>query len=210
MRKVIKRAGPCMCGDTRGRREALLALAAVAITCSFPVRAFAQTPSAEAQTATNPINQAAESAGPRPPALTGDWGGLRTLLSDEGIDIGSGFRNEAVTTVLGGQRESAPGWFCRATGVTVHAEAGWSANFGPNALQGHYQAGFWEDTAGGPDALLDATGRPFVLTGLPPLHRDESYGSYVHRPGPGKEPKITARLSPSICRDHRIFVGRLF
>jgi porin len=73
----------------------------------------------------------------------------------------------------------SPGWFCCATGVTVHAEVGWSPKFGPNALQGHYQAGFWDDTAGGPDVLLDATGRPFVLTGLPPLHRDEQYGFYI-------------------------------
>ena len=73
----------------------------------------------------------------------------------------------------------SPGWFCCATGVTGQAEVGWSPKFGPNALQGRYQAGFWDDTAGGPDVLLDVTGRPFVLTGLPPLHRAEQYGVYV-------------------------------
>jgi porin len=302
-----------------------LALAALAIGWFFPVQALAQTPSTEAQTTTNPIDRAAQSSGAQPSTLTGDWGGLRTLLSNEGIDIRSGFRDEAVTNVAGGQRASAaqagqfdlgvtidaqklfgwtggtlqtamtyregqplpvnllqqpqeiygrgdiarlvelsyeqklfddhltvkfgrmpegefndfgcdfanltfcgppagnivgnywfnapiaqwaawgrvdvgnvdfrtgvyetnpqdlnlsfsPGWFCCATGVTVHAEVGWSPKFGPNALQGHYQAGFWDDTAGGPDVLLDATGRPFVLTGLPPLHRDEQYGFYI-------------------------------
>jgi porin len=84
-----------------------LALAAVAIAWSFPVRAFAQALSPEAQTATNPINQAAESSGAQPSTLTGDWGGLRTILSNEGIDIKSGFRDEAVTNLLGGQRASA-------------------------------------------------------------------------------------------------------
>src|SRR5262249_54838895 len=73
----------------------------------------------------------------------------------------------------------SPGWFCCATGVTVHAEVGWSPKFGPNALQGHYQVGFWDDTAGGPDVLLGVTGAPFALSGLPPLHRAERYGFYV-------------------------------
>jgi porin len=269
--------------------------------------------------------EALESSGAQPSTLTGDWGGSRTILRNEGIYIKSGFRDEAVTNVLGGQRESvaqagqfdlsvtidaqklfgwtggtfqtamtyregellpvnllqqaqeiygrgdiarlvelsyeqklfdnamtvkfgrlpegefngfgcdfanltfcgppagnivgnywfnapiaqwaawdridvgnvdfrtgvyetnpqdldlrfSPGWFCCATGVTVHAELGWSPKFGPDALQGHYQAGFWDDTAGGPDVLLDVTGRPFVLTGLPPLHRAEQYGFYV-------------------------------
>jgi porin len=302
-----------------------LALAAVVIAWSFPVRAFAQATSPEAQTPTNPINQAAESSGAQPSTLTGDWGGLRTLLSNEGIDIRSGYRNEAVTNVAGGQRDSAaqagqfdlgvtidtqklfgwpggrfqasmtyregyllpvnllqqsqeiygrgdiarlvelsyeqklfddhltvkfgrlpegefndfgcdfanltfcgppagnivgnywfnapiaqwaawgridvgdvdfrtgvyetnpqdldlafsPGWFCCATGVLAHAELGWSPKFGPNALQGHYQAGIWDDTAGGPDVLPGVTGRPFALTGLPPLHRAEQYGFYA-------------------------------
>jgi porin len=73
----------------------------------------------------------------------------------------------------------SPGWFCCATGVTLHAELGWSPKFGPNALQGHYQAGVWDNTAGGPDVLLDVTGRPFALTALPPLHRAEQYGLCV-------------------------------
>jgi porin len=305
--------------------ELSFALAAVAIAWSFPVRAFAQAPSQEGQTATSPITPAVASSGGQPSTLTGDWGGLRTILSNEGIDIKSGFRDEAVTNLLGGQPASAaqagqfdlgvaidmqklfgwtggklqatmtyregallpvnllqqpqeifgrgdiarlvelsyeqklfddhltvkfgrlpegefndfgcdfanltfcgppagnivgnywfnapiaqwaawgridvgnfdfrtgvyetnprdldlsfsPGWFCCATGVTVHGEVGWSPNFGPNALQGHYQAGFWYDTAGGPDVLLDATGRPFVLTGLPPLQTSGRYGFYV-------------------------------
>jgi carbohydrate-selective porin OprB len=73
-----------------------LALAAVAIAWSFPVRAFAQAPSQEGQTATTLITPATVSSGAQPSTLTGDWGGLRTLLSTEGIDIKSGFRDEAV------------------------------------------------------------------------------------------------------------------
>jgi porin len=302
-----------------------LALAAVAIVWSLPDRAFAQTPSAQGQTATNPINQPAQSSSAQPSTLTGDWGGLRTLLGTEGIYIRSGFRDEAVTNVLGGQQQSAaqagqfdlsvtidtqkllgwtggtlqtamtyregellpvnllqqpqeiygrgdiarlvelsyeqklfddhmtvkfgrlpegefndfscdfanltfcgppagnivgnywfnapiaqwavwdridvgnvdfrtgiyetnprdldlsfsPGWFCCATGAMMHAEAGWSPKLGPNALQGHYQAGFWYDTAGGSDVLLDVTGRPFVLSGLPPLQTSGRYGFYL-------------------------------
>ena len=105
-----------------------LALAAVAIAWSFPVRAFAQALSPEAQTATNPINHAAESSGAQPSTLTGDWGGLRTILSDEGIDIKSGFRDEAVTNVLGGQRASAAqaGQFDLGVTIDIQKLFGWT------------------------------------------------------------------------------------
>jgi porin len=302
-----------------------LFVAAVAITWSFPVRALAQTASPGAQTATSPINQATQSSGAQSSTLTGDWGGLRTLLSNDGIDIRSGFRDEAVTNVLGGQPVSAaqagqfdltmtintqklfgwtggtfqtsmtyregnllpvnllqqpqeiygrgdiarlvelsyeqklfddhltvkfgrlpegefndfscdfanltfcgppagnivgnywfnapiaqwaawdrvdvgdfdfrtgvyetnpqdldlsfsPGWFCCATGVMIHAEAGWSPSLGPAGLLGHYQAGFWYDTAGGPNVLQGVNGQPFALTGLPPLQSSGRYGFYV-------------------------------
>jgi carbohydrate-selective porin OprB len=105
-----------------------LALAALAIGWFFPVQAFAQTPSAEAQTTTNPIDRAAQSSGAQPSTLTGDWGGLRTLLSNEGIDIRSGFRDEAVTNVAGGQRASAAQAGQFDLGVTIDAQKlfGWT------------------------------------------------------------------------------------
>jgi porin len=65
----------------------------------------------------------------------------------------------------------SPGWFCCATGALMHAEAGWTPKLGPNALQGLYKAGFWYETAGGPDVLLD-------MTGLPPLQTSGRYGFY--------------------------------
>jgi porin len=73
----------------------------------------------------------------------------------------------------------APGWFGGSTGAMEQAEVGWSPKLGPNGLQGHYQAGVWYDTSGGDDVLVGADGRPFALTGLPPLHRDGRYGFYI-------------------------------
>ena len=82
MLKVVKRRGAAcarctqMAAASWPTGKLSLALAAVAIAWSFPVRAFAQALSPEAQTATNPINHAAESSGAQPSTLTGDWGGF--------------------------------------------------------------------------------------------------------------------------------------
>jgi len=73
----------------------------------------------------------------------------------------------------------APAWFHGATGVTAHVEGGWTPRFGPEGLQGRYQAGVWYDTSGGPDVLLGTDGRPFALTGLPPQHDAERHGYYL-------------------------------
>jgi porin len=73
----------------------------------------------------------------------------------------------------------SPGWFNGATGAMGHFELGWTPKFGPQGLVGHYQVGVWDDTAGNPDVLIGVNGRPFALTGLPPLHRADSYGVYV-------------------------------
>lgn len=73
----------------------------------------------------------------------------------------------------------SPGWFCCATGAMLNAELGWSPKFGPDGLQGRYQGGVWYDTAGGPDVLADANGRPFVLTGLPAAQTSDRYGFYI-------------------------------
>jgi porin len=72
-----------------------------------------------------------------------------------------------------------PGLFCCATGVDPRVEFGWSPKFGPQGLQGHYQAGAWYDTSGGPDVLAGVNGQPFALTGLPPLERQGRYGFYI-------------------------------
>jgi porin len=73
----------------------------------------------------------------------------------------------------------APGWFSGATGVMGHVEEGWLPKFGSAQLQGKYQAGVWYDTAGGGDVLLGSNGLPYVLTGLPSLHRSDRYGYYI-------------------------------
>jgi len=73
----------------------------------------------------------------------------------------------------------SPGWFCCATGAMGHFEIGWTPQFGPQKLVGHYQAGVWDDTSGGPDVLIGANGQPFSLTGLQPLHRANRFGFYV-------------------------------
>ena len=73
----------------------------------------------------------------------------------------------------------SPGWFCCATGAMGHFELGWTPQFGPQKLVGHYQIGVWDDTAGGPDVLLGVNGQPYALTGLSPLHQSNSYGFYI-------------------------------
>jgi porin len=73
----------------------------------------------------------------------------------------------------------APGLFSGATGAMAHVEAGWSPKFGASGLQGHYQAGVWRDSSGGPDVLIGADGRPFALTGLAALRRGDRYGFYI-------------------------------
>jgi porin len=73
----------------------------------------------------------------------------------------------------------APGWFGGSTGAMGHAEIGWSPRLGPEGLQGHYQAGVWDESSGGDDVLIGIDGRPFSLTGLSPLHRSDRYGFYV-------------------------------
>ena len=73
----------------------------------------------------------------------------------------------------------APGLFNGATGAMIHAEVGWSPKFGASGLQGHYQAGVWRDSSGGPDVLIGSDGRPFALTGLAPLRQGDRYGYYI-------------------------------
>jgi porin len=73
----------------------------------------------------------------------------------------------------------APGLFEGATGAMWRAEVGWSPKLGPDGLQGRYQSGVWYDTSGGPDVLIGEDGRPFVLTGMPALHRTGRYGYYI-------------------------------
>src|SRR5271167_4232099 len=101
-------------GGKLAHRKLSLVLAVVAITWSFPVRTFAQSP--------------VQGAGAQPSTLTGDWGGLRTLLSNEGVDIRSGFRDEAVTNVLGGQAHNAAQAGQFDLGVTINAQKlfGWA------------------------------------------------------------------------------------
>ncbi len=74
-------------------------------------------------------------------------------------------------------QQCVAGLTCCATGAMGHFELGWTPSFG--GLVGHYQAGVWDDTSGGPDVLLGPDGKPFAVTGMSPLHRSNSYGVYV-------------------------------
>ena len=92
------------------------------------------------------------------------------------FDVGAGVYESNPSDL---DQQFAAGWFCCATGAMGHFELGWTPQFGPQNLVGHYQAGVWDDTSGGPDVLIGVDGRPFALTGLPAAHRDDSYGVYV-------------------------------
>jgi porin len=71
----------------------------------------------------------------------------------------------------------APAWFHGATGVTAHAEAGWTPQWGASQLQGRYQAGAWYDTSEAKGLLLG--NRSVVQTGLPELTVFGRYGYYA-------------------------------
>jgi porin len=50
--------------------------------------------------------QQSQDALPPPSSLTGEWGGLRTRLRDDGVDLGGNYKAEPATNVEGGPRTS--------------------------------------------------------------------------------------------------------
>ena len=71
---------------------------------ALPLTAYGQqaTPGAAAPATTSVQQRPAPHPPQAPQTLTGDWGGLRTQLSNEGIDITSGFKGEFAGNVHGG------------------------------------------------------------------------------------------------------------
>lgn len=69
--------------------------------------------------------------------------------------------------------------FSGTTGTYFPAEVGWEPEFGAAALPGHYKAGFGYDTSNYKDNLLDAVGRPFVLSGAPPREHASRHSWYL-------------------------------
>lgn len=64
---------------------------------------------AEEKDQTQPGSTLGETQNPQPKApgtLTGEWGGLRTDLRDDGVDLTGSYTNEAATNVSGGQRKA--------------------------------------------------------------------------------------------------------
>jgi porin len=59
---------------------------------------------------------------PSPYGLTGDWGGLRTRLHDDGIDISAGYTGELGWNFAGGERHAITESGQFALGVTLDAE----------------------------------------------------------------------------------------
>ena len=92
-----------------------------------------------------------------------EWAGwAKWAVGDVALMAGA---NEANPRDL--DRTFAPGLIDGAEGAVGHAEIEWVPKFGPDHLQGRYQAGVWYDTAGGDDVLI------------PGLHRSGRYGYYI-------------------------------
>ena len=68
---------------------------------ALPLTAHAQSAPAAAPPSTANAQQQPATQAP-PATLTGDWGGLRTQLSNEGVDITGGFKGEVAGNVRGG------------------------------------------------------------------------------------------------------------
>jgi porin len=68
---------------------------------ALPLTAHAQSAPAAAPSSTANAQQQPATQAP-PATLTGDWGGLRTQLSNEGVDITGGFKGEVAGNVHGG------------------------------------------------------------------------------------------------------------
>jgi len=85
------------------KRAYLAAAAPLTLLAAFPAYAQDDTP----PPANNKITAApadTKQAPTSPATLTGDWGGLRTKLRDDGVDITGNYESEAAANVSGGAR----------------------------------------------------------------------------------------------------------
>ncbi|WP_457097861.1 carbohydrate porin [Lysobacter sp. P5_B9] len=63
-------------------------------------------------------------------------------------------------------------------GTLTNFEAGWLPTFG-NALEGAYRIGYWRDSTGYSDLLLNQQGQPLPIAGGTPMLQDTSTGYYA-------------------------------
>lgn len=121
--------------------------------CLLALSLVAAGPARAAPTDTSPAADPAEDRTPSP-TLTGDWGGLRTKLSDAGINITSGYTNELSANVSGGTRHdvTAPGQFF--IGTTLDTDKLFGLPGGTFQATISYRQGHNLATRAGLDTLL--------------------------------------------------------
>jgi porin len=83
----------------------LSSIAGASLALSLAVPAFAQR--ADQVPATTTEGADTQQAPTTPATLTGEWGGLRTKLRDDGIDLTAGYTSEFAANVQGGERHDA-------------------------------------------------------------------------------------------------------
>lgn len=96
--------------------------ASSAFLLSVAAPALAQT--AQQVPEANPANKTADTEQQldAPATMTGDWGGLRSRLRDDGIDLTAGYTSEFAANVSGGARHDATAVGQFAFGATLDAE----------------------------------------------------------------------------------------
>jgi porin len=105
---------------TRSSKVAYASLFAI-----LPITSAAAQDSAPQQTAADPAAQVGDTRNldVKPPStMTGEWGGLRTRLRDDGIDVTGSYGLEAATNVSGGQRKDAAASGQLAIGATLDTD----------------------------------------------------------------------------------------
>lgn len=65
---------------------------------------------------------AAQASDQPPPSLTGDWGGLRPQLHEDGVDLSIGYTSETAGNVAGGNRDDVREAAQLSLGATIDAE----------------------------------------------------------------------------------------
>ena len=88
-------------------RPFLRAAALTAVLLPAPLLAQTTSNQTNATPATKAADSQSQQQAKSPSTLTGEWGGLRTELRDEGIDLTAGYTSEFATNISGGTRKDA-------------------------------------------------------------------------------------------------------
>jgi porin len=80
---------------------------------------------------------------------------------------------------LGTQNAVLPVFYSGSTGALIPVELAWLPNFG-GRLPGSYKVGAWYDTSSTNDVVSDIQGKPFTITGLPPMQHSGRYGAFIN------------------------------